>query len=508
MRAEIDTGPPAPCPVPFNLAAHVLALASDHPDRIALQIVGPQRAESWSYARLEAAVRGTAGALTATRLVPGARVLLRLGNSVDFPVAFLGCIAAGLVPVPSSAQLTAAEVTAMARGLAPALILAAPGIALPDAGDTPVIGLDTLRGWRDHPPADYLMGAPERAAFIIYSSGSGGTPRGVVHAHRAVWARRMMWDDWYGLRAGDRIMHAGAFNWTYTLGTGLLDPWAAGLTALVPAEGVTPEGLARLVRRHDVTIFASSPGIYRKILKSRERLDLPRLRHALSAGEKLPEATRAAWRAAMGREIHEALGMSECSTFVSGAPDRPAPEGALGHAQTGRRIAVIGEDGRPVARGVPGTLAVHRRDPGLFLGYLDAPAETAARFSGDWFLTGDSVTMAQDGAITYLGREDDMMNAGGLRVSPVEVEAALGAHPEIVECAACEIAVKPDVRVIAAFYVAAREIPQDELDAFAAARLARYKRPRLYRRIARLPRGANNKILRRALRAGPEAEGG
>jgi acyl-coenzyme A synthetase/AMP-(fatty) acid ligase len=114
--------------------------------------------------------------------------------------------------------------------------------------------------------------------------------------------------------------------------------------------------------------------------------------------------------------------MSEVSTFISASPARPAPPGASGYPQPGRRVAVLDADGAPVPRGAPGTLAVHRDDPGLFLGYLNQPEDTAARFAGDWFLTGDTVSMADDGAITYLGRDDDMMNAGGYRVSPLEVE--------------------------------------------------------------------------------------
>ena len=220
----------------------------------------------------------------------------------------------------------------------------------------------------------------------------------------------------------------------------------------------------------------------------------------------MPGETRAAWRAATGTEVHEAFGMSECSTFLSGSPARPAPPGSSGHVQPGRRVALLGADGAPVPRGTPGTIAVHRSDPGLFLGYLGATAETADRFAGEWFLTGDIASMAEDGAITYLGRDDDMMNAGGVRVSPLEVEAVLNSHPAIHEAAACAVEVKPGVSVIAAFYTADAPLPEADLDAFAAARLARYKQPRIWRHVEALPRGPNNKLQRRALR-GREAQG-
>jgi acyl-coenzyme A synthetase/AMP-(fatty) acid ligase len=134
------------------------------------------------------------------------------------------------------------------------------------------------------------------------------------------------------------------------------------------------------------------------------------------------------------------------------------------------------------------------------LGYWDAPEETQARFQGEWFLTGDLVRMADDGALTYLGRADDMMNAGGIRVSPLEVENALNAHPAIVESAAAEVTVKADTTVIAVFYVANGAVETSELERFAASRLARYKCPRIYTKVEALPKGPNGKLLRRHLR--------
>ncbi len=508
MLSIVDAGPAPPCPAPFNLAAYVLAEAARSPDKVALQIVGAGAAERWSFGRLAAAVQGVAGGLLARGLAPGDRVLLRLGNSVEFPLAFLGAVAAGLVPVPTSAQLTRPEVARLADALAPRLVVAAPGVALPDPPACPVLDLTALRAMEQGPPAPWDMGPPDRLAYVVTTSGSTGQPRLVMHAHRAVWARRMMWAGWYGLTAADRLMHAGAFNWTYTLGTGLLDPWAAGAVALIPAPGTEPGQLALLLRRHDATLFAAAPGVFRQMLKGRDRLDLPRLRHGLSAGEKLPETVRAAWEAATGRPLFEAYGLSECSTFVSGAPDRPAPPGATGYAQPGRRIAVLGPDGAPVPRGTPGVLAVAQDDPGLFLGYLGDPAGTAEKLAGGWFLTGDVVVMAADGAVTYLGRDDDMMNAGGFRVAPLEVERALAEHPAIAEVAVTEVRVRPDVSVIAAFYVAAEALPEDALAAFAAERLARYKQPRVWCRVEALPRGATGKLARRSLRQAWEAAHG
>ncbi|WP_288943331.1 class I adenylate-forming enzyme family protein [uncultured Roseovarius sp.] len=498
MLAETHTAPYPPCPAPFNLAAHVLAHADDTPDKVALAILRLSGAERWSYARLKQAVLGTGTGLLQTGLKPGDRVLMRLGNTVEFPIAYLGAIAVGLVPVPTSSQLTAPEVEKMIGTLNPAVILLGPGIACPET-DVPIIEQPALEEMRDLPPAQWDMGDPDRMAYIIYTSGTSGVPRAVCHAHRAIWARQMMIGGWSGLHADDRLLHAGAFNWTYTLGTGLMDPWTVGATALIPEPGITPAQLPLLLKRHDATIFAAAPGVFRKMLGPDTPLSLPKLRHGLAAGEKLSDNIRHHWEDATGTAIHEAYGMSECSTFISASPDHPASPGTLGRPQPGRHVAIVGPDG-PVEIGQEGTIAIHRSDPGLMLGYLNAPEDTAARFQGDWFLTGDQGMMDDSGDIAYLGRADDMMNAGGFRVSPLEVETVLNRHPDITQAAVTDIEVKQDTRLIMAFYTAPNPVDADALNAYVQENLAAYKRPRGYFHVESLPTGANGKLLRRELR--------
>jgi len=497
MLSESHSDVLPPCPAPFNLAAHVLGRAGERPDKIALAVLRLGGSERWSYAKLESAVLGTGTGLLQLGLAPGDRVLMRLGNTVEFPIAYLGAIAVGLVPVPTSSQLTAPEVAKMIDALEPALILRGPGITCPDT-DVPILDQPDLETMRDLPPADYAMGDPDRLAYIIYTSGTSGVPRAVCHAHRAIWARQMMMQGWYGLHAQDRLLHAGAFNWTYTLGTGLMDPWTMGATALIPDAEIEPAQLPLLLKRHDATIFAAAPGVYRKMLTG-EALSLPKLRHGLAAGEKLSDTIRHAWEDATGTAVHEAYGMSECSTFISASPDHPATPGTLGRPQPGRSVAVVNEDG-PVEIGQEGTIAVHESDPGLMLGYLKAEGATRDKFQGEWFLTGDQGMMDAAGDITYLGRADDMMNAGGFRVSPLEVEAVLNAFPGITQSAVTDIEVKQDARVIMAFYTAPERVDPDALQAYVTENLAAYKRPRGFYHLDALPTGANGKLLRRALR--------
>ncbi|GAB5446075.1 class I adenylate-forming enzyme family protein [Gymnodinialimonas sp.] len=470
------------CPDRFNLSSYVLSKAQETPDKIALAVLGPTRAERWSYARLEEAVARAAGGLVAAGLTTGDKLLLRMGNSAQFPIAFLGAIRAGIVPIPTSAAFTVPEITKIAQALPPQAILAEHGIALPECA-CPVLSLDVLEG-QPHPAYD---SAADDLAYVVFTSGSSGRPKPVAHAHRAVWARRMMWEGWYGLRADDRLMHTGAFNWTYTLGTGLLDPWAMGATALVPAPGTPPESLALLAKRHDATILAGSPGIFRKLLHT-PLPPIPKLRHALSAGEALPPSLRARWHAATGTDIHEALGMSEVSTFLSGAPARPAPEGTIGFPQDGRNIRIT-----------DGCLAIHGSDPGLMLGYINGRSIDLPLTDDGWFQTSDRVTRRDDGAYTYHGRADDILTAGGFRIAPLEIEQVFHAAPGVTDCAALTLTPTPETTILALAYCgSARETA---LQDHARTHLARHKHPRAYLPLDALPRGANGKLNRRALDA-------
>lgn len=507
-----DAGPAAPCPDVFNMAAHTFAVARQRPDHVALEVLSTpgEVAARWTHAELLETVRRTAGGLRALGIGRGDRVLLRLGNSADFPIVFFAANALGAVPVPVSSMLTAAELGSLIADLEPALIARGGGLALPDPAGAPVIETDGIAALRRAAPVDFVATGADDPAYMVYTSGTAGRPKGVVLAQRAAWARRMMWSGWYGLTPEDRVLHAGAFNWTYTLGAGLTDPWAIGATALIYAGPPDRDVWPRLAGAHGATIFAGAPGVYRQMLDAPGLgTGFAHLRHGLSAGEALPPTVRAAWTGATGKPIHEALGMSEISTYLSASPARPTPPGVTGYPQPGRRVAIL-PDARadadadagitPVPCGTDGLLAVSRRDPGLMLGYWRRPEETEAAFRGEWFLTGDRAVMAADGAIHHLGRADDLINAGGFRVSPQEVEAALTDHPGVAEAAVIELPVRDGVGIVAAFYVPrGAPVAEADLARHCAERLARYKCPRTFRPLDALPRSANGKLLRRNL---------
>lgn len=498
---------------PFNLARECLGAAVDPAKPALLVAEGPQGriVETWSYGDIRAAVARVAGGLQALGLERGDRVLLRLGNTSTFPLIFFGAIAAGLAPIPTSTMLTEHEVDLILADSGARLVIGDGSGAMPaQPGAARIIGPQEIAALCAGTSADFADTDADDLAFLVYTSGTSGRPKGVAHAQRVVIGRRPMREGWYGLASTDRLFHAGAFNWTYTLGAGLMDPWALGATAIVHLGERPPEVWPDLLEATGATLFAAVPGLYRRILKYAHVTPdrFPALRHGLTAGEALKPPLLAAWVEATGRPLYEALGMSEISTYVSSGPAVPTRPGSPGKPQAGRRVAILPLDAAepqaetPLPPGETGVIGVHRSDPGLMLGYWGLPEETAAAMRGPWFITGDVAHFDADGYLWYEGRADDQMNAFGYRVAPEEVERAIAAHPAVAEVAVRETRAG-DVSVITAFVVLQEGATADAeaLSHHATALLADYKRPRAYIFLKELPHTASGKVMRRALSA-------
>lgn len=495
----------------FNMADYAIGRAArSTPDKTALLVYDtatPDRPlESWTFAEIEDAILRLAGGLAERGLKPGDRIAIRLGNSSQSALLFFAAIAGGFIALPLSDQLTATELKSLLEDSGAAAIATSTPLSDDIApGATALTSDDVASLMRGPHRAEYAQTAGDDPAFLIYTSGTTSKPKGVLHAHRSALGRQPMYQGWYGITAEDRMLHAGAFNWTFTLGVGLTDPWANGATAIVCTGDKAPELWPGLIAATGATLFAAVPGVYRQILKYArpERGALGKLRHGLTAGETPPPGLIEEWTEATGLPLYEALGMSEISTYISTGPDVPYRPGTVGKPQAGRRIAILPAEGgdQPLPTGVEGLIAVHRSDPGLMLGYWKRPDEEAEVMRGEWFTGGDLGSIDADGYVTHLGRANELMNAGGYRVSPLEIEAALSACPGIAEVACSEIRIRSDVSIIGAFVVGNNgiQIDADTVKAFAAERLAAYKVPREIVFIDKLPRTANGKVQRKAL---------
>ena len=502
-------------PARFNMARYCLnAAVRATPDKVALIVISDaqapiDQAERWTYAQLDDAVRRVAAGLRGLGLGPGARLMIRMGNTSDYALLFFGAIAAGCVPLPSSAQLTEEEADFLLADSGARILAMSEELAIAPQPSVRVLGPpDTMMLRTQCEPLEYADTAAADPAFLIYTSGTTGRPKGVLHAQRSAWGRRPMYQGWYGIQPDDVILHAGAFNWTYTLGVGLTDPWANGATAVLYNGPRDVTAWPVLMEKFRATLFAAAPGLYRQILKYSDlrAFDLSSLRHGLTAGEALSAALLEQWRTTTGKELYEALGMSECSTYVSSSPGVPVKPGSPGKPQQGRCVVALPVEGgeEPLPPGETGLLAVHRSDPGLMLGYWNRPEEEELVYRGEWFIGGDLVHFDADGYMIYHGRNDDVMNAMGYRVSPLEVEHCLSKHPAVAEVAVTELTVREGVSVIAAFVVPRDPDEPEGMDAapllaYAHEHLAAYKCPREIIFTDSLPRTANGKVRRRDL---------
>jgi len=513
ITSLFDEGAPEPCPHAFNAAAYCLSQSAQaYPDKTALIVVSDpvslEPTERWSFAQLDDAVLRLAAGLKHLGLQPGERVMLRLGNHSQFPLIFFATLAAGAIAVPTSAQLTNREARFISEDCGARFVCTSADLKLDEVSEGCEQLLDDdirdLMACEDL--TDYAHTHADDPAYIVYTSGATSQPKGVLHAHRAVWARRMMFDGWYGLSEADRMLHAGAFNWTYTLGAGLMDPWAVGACTIIYNGEKDPGVWPRLAHKHKASLFAAVPSLYRQMLKYADHIGegFAHLRHGLTAGEKLSEAVREQWRSVTGKPLFEALGMSECSTYASSSPTVAVKPGFTGCPQKGRRVAVLSlEDNSTdtVPINQPGLLALHKDDPGLMLGYWNQDDQTQAAFRGAWFITGDMALLDEDGYLQYLGRADDLMNAQGYRVSPQDIEDVLIHHPDVHDCACAEIQVREDLSLIGAFIVAhaGTQLSAQDLTTYAAERLAAYKVPKQFVFVDALPHAATGKVLRREL---------
>lgn len=497
-------------PARFNAARYCLgANAAARPDKTALVMVG-EGAETarLSYGDADRAVRGIAAGLLGLGLVPGDRVMIRMGNEADYVLVYFGALAAGLMALPSSPQLTPAEAAFLMENSGARAIALAGGcrIESADLGGRLLLGPEDIARLKAHEPlATYADTAADDPATLVYTSGTTSRPKGVLHAHRTIWGRRPMLAHWLGLSESDVMLHAGTMNWTYTLGVGITDPWAVGATSVLYNGPRDPSVWPRLIAEHGATVFAAVPSLYRQILKYGDLRahDLRRLRHGCTAGEALPTDLLESWEAATGKPLYEALGMSEISTYISSGPTIPVRPGSPGRPQPGRQVAILPREGvpEPLPAGETGLLAVHRSEPGLMLGYWNRPDEEAQVFRGDWFCGGDLARLDEAGYLWFEGRADDLMNAMGYRVSPNEVEGVLAEHPSVAEVGVAELRVRADVSVVCGFVVLQ---PGAEADAAALldwcrSRLAAYKCPREIRFLDALPRTANGKVQRKRL---------
>ncbi len=451
------------------------------------------------------------------------RVLMAMLDTIDWPIAFLGCLKAGIIAVPVNTLLTEddyrfmladsrAKCLVVSEALFPKfekLIKESPDLEhVIVSGANPhgyrlfddVIGADE--------PEDYT--APTVAddmAFWLYTSGSTGKPKGAVHVHSSL----KLTADLYGtpiggFRENDVVYSVAKLFFAYGLGNAMTFPLSVGATTVLLADRPTADGVAALLRQHPVTLFCAVPTFYAAFLASPNapKKSEVKIRRCISAGEALPEQIAQRWKERYGVDIYDGLGTTEMlHIYLTNKPGE-TKYGTTGKAVPGYEIKLIGDDRTPVKQGDLGELYV--RGPTAAIMYWNNREKSRTTFQGEWTRSGDKYFQDEEGYYVCAGRQDDMLKVSGIYVSPFEVEAALSSHPEVLEAAVVgwfdeERLVKPKAFVVLKLPDKANEELARTLQDHVKHLLAPYKYPRWIEFRSDLPKTATGKIQRFKLRA-------
>jgi len=461
---------------------------------------------SHTYARLDAAVGAVASTLRAAGVRPGDHVGILGDRSLALVAGLLGVLEAGAAYVATDPNDPPARIGTVLRNAAVRVLLVGP--AMP-----PVSGVDTVLALADAAagprPAERPAGAagPEAVAYIAYTSGSTGVPKGVCVPHRGI-LRLVVDPDYWEIGPGDVVAQHSPVAFDAST-VEVFGPLLNGATlALAPPGRLSPHEVLDFVRRAGVTHLFLTTGMFHQVADT-DRLDLPRLKRLLTGGEVLsPDlVARAAARLPAG-VLSAVYGPTENTTFttehpISGPPGDPVP---IGSPIRGTRVAVLDDDLDPVPDGEVGML--YAAGAGVAHGYLDRPGLTARRFRPDpagtepgarMYETGDLVRRRADGALLFVGRADAQLKVNGVRIEPEEVEARLRREPGLRDAAVVVQDHGPGDRRLAAFYEGPAPLPSGRLRRALAAELPPAMVPSSFTWLEQLPLRANGKVDRTAL---------
>jgi len=510
-------------PERFNFAQHILEINRKRAGKTAYI----DDCETLSYGELDLRVRRCAAGLLALGLRPEERMLVVMQDTVDMPVALLGAMYAGIVPVPVNTLLPADDYAYMlshsgARAvLASAPLLPAVRQAMEQSGRKPrlvvsgatgalpegAIPFSTLLEARPLPEGGHADTHADDFAFWLYSSGSTGRPKGTVHSHASLyWTAELYGKPVLGMREDDVVFSAAKLFFAYGLGNALTFPLSVGATTVLMAERPTPQAVFKRLVQHKPTVFAGVPTLYVGMLASPELppREQTALRICASAGEMLPREVGEKFRAHFGADILDGLGSTEMLHIFLSNRSGDVRYGVTGKPVEGYDVELRDEQGKPIGAGEVGDLYI--RGPSAALMYWTNRDKSRATFLGDWVRSGDKYVKDAEGYYTYAGRSDDMLKVSGQYVSPIEVESAMVAHPAVLECA---VVGRPDseglTKTVAYVVLRAGQAPTEalcaELKSFVKGRLAPHKYPRDIHFVEDLPKTATGKIQRFKLRA-------
>lgn len=513
-------------PEQYNITSE-LEKYKEESDRLAIRwLDGEGSREDLSYKELVGKMNQYAQALLKLGIKKGDRMLIILPRIPEAYITYLACLRAGIVAIPCSEMLRKKDLIyrmhhSGAKGVVAHYKTTAETNSIDeelDALNNKLIVGGTEEGWqsfeelagKESPEFDAVPTHREDTAFLSYTSGTTGNPKGVVHVHGWGYAHvRTAATKWLGVQSGDMVWATAAPGWQKWIWSPFLSTITLGAAAFVYNGPFDALKYLDLLEDEQINVLCCTPTEYRIMAKVENLASykLPALRSAVSAGEPLNRQVIEAFQQAFDINVRDGYGQTENTLLVGTLQEMEVKPGSMGKPTPGNPVDIINDEGKPTAVGEVGDIAVHRDCPALFREYYRDPERTKAAFRGDWYLTGDQATRDEDGYFWFEGRSDDIIISSGYTIGPFEVEDALMKHAAIQECAV--VAAPDEIRGnIVKAYVVLRN-PDDFPDKEALIKqlqdhvkeiTAPYKYPRVIEFLDELPKTASGKIRRVELR--------
>lgn len=456
-------------------------------------------------------------------LQKGDVVLVMVPRLIEAYQVYLGALKAGIIVIPSSEMLRKKDLQyRINHGGVKAVVCYHPyldqfdGIEEAENLTKFVIGAEA-EGWTQldgelkhvSDQFDYADTLASDMAFLSYTSGTTGNPKGVVHTHGWAYAHlRTAAKNWLGIEEGDKVWATASPGWQKWIWSPFLSVLGSGATGIVYNGRFEPQKYLQILEQNEVNVLCCTPTEYRIMAKvdNLDEFKLPHLHSAVSAGEPLNREVVETFSRHFNVEVRDGYGQTENTLLIGVTKGMELKPGSMGKPTPGNKVEIINEDGQPCQVGEVGDIAVHVSTPALFKEYYKDPERTAMQFRGEYYVTGDRAKKDEEGYFWFEGRNDDIIISSGYTIGPFEVEDALVKHPFVKECAV--VASPDEIRgsIVKAFVVLREEVDQNDSNLIPTLQdhvkelTAPYKYPRAIEFLEELPKTTSGKIRRVELR--------
>lgn len=510
-------------PEQYNIASEFEKYATGEEGRALIHINAKGEKKEITYDELMKLSNRAANVFKENGLKTGDVVLVMVPRLIEAYVTYIGALKAGLVVIPSSEMLRPSDIEyRLAHSEAKAIVSHElfsnqfDGVENIEGVELFIIGKaregqKSLTKLIENASSHFEMINTKSSdnAFLSYTSGTTGAPKGVVHTHAWGYAHlRTTGPNWLGIKEKDVVWATAAPGWQKWIWTPFLSVLGSGATGLVYDGKFDAKTYFTLIKENKVNVLCCTPTEYRfmGITENLAEYDLSSIRSAVSAGEPLNEEVIVKFKDIFSLDVRDGYGQTENTLLVGTMIGMEARLGSMGKPTPGNRVEIIDDNGQPSPIGEVGDIAVHISTPALFKEYLNDPERTSMQFRGDYYVTGDRAKMDADGYFWFEGRGDDIIISSGYTIGPFEVEEAILKHPAVRECAV--VASPDEVRgnVVKAFIVLRDPSRKDEeglaedIQNHVKALTAPYKYPRKIEFIDEMPKTASGKIMRVQLR--------